>query len=108
MASVSLVEQVRKLADALRSVVRVLPTPGSDEFDPEKRDESNAAFLFELKILYVMLERLDGQGWTVAVERKGARVHFARRPLPKSNASHFTIEKDGVRYQLVHGTQVID
>lgn len=108
MASVSVVSDVRRLAAALSSVVQALPPPTAHEFDPEKRDANNAAFLFELKILYTVLARLAADGWQVWVERKGARIHFVRRPMPKAEASHFLIERAGAQYQFVHGTQVED
>ncbi len=108
MASISLVEQVKRLAAALTSIVDALPPLTADEFDPEQRDASNAAFLFELKILYTLLAKLAADGWQVRVERKGTRVHFVRRPLPKAQASHFLIARLGAQYQIVHGTQVKD
>ncbi|MGO4372295.1 hypothetical protein AB4Z21_16295 [Paenibacillus sp. MCAF20] len=77
--------------------------------DTKRGDAEN--FLFELKVLFSLLNYLTTHDWKCTVANKQSNViRLPKSPGFKRNFSYFDIEhsNSGQKWQVVHGTQIED
>ena len=106
MASAPLVDTVHQISRELRRVASLLPN--EDPLQPPPGTKNVPSFLFEIRVLLVLLRALKELGWTITFERRSEHIRFVRSPAPKSTGSFFWITKDKSQFQITQGTQIID
>jgi hypothetical protein len=110
MASPQMVNRILDLSRNLRNAMNLLPTDDLYTVDTKRGDAEN--FLFELKVLFSLLNYLTTHGWkcTVANRQSSSVIRLPKSPGLKQNFSFFIIEhaKTGRKFQVVHGTQIED
>jgi hypothetical protein len=107
MAPTSLVRGARELSKKINRVLAVLPP--DDILQLESNPPPAASFLFEMVALHGLLVELKSRGWALEpVTSPDGKHRFPRAPAKKANHTWVRIERRGVAYQLVHGTQIAD
>lgn len=106
MASASLVATVHSLSRQLNEVCRELP--GQDPLELFSSKEPVAWFLFEIKVLWILVVQLARDNWTIDIVARDGRFVYARTPRRKSDVSYFTIRRGPAAFHLVHGSQIDD
>lgn len=102
MADPALVDQVHQLADALRSILVLMPADDPLHREDDKKDVPS--FLFEMRVLAELLDALRSQ-FAVSCVRRGRYVVFARAPAKKANKSYVVLSNETGTYHLCIGTK---
>lgn len=109
MASTQMVDRILKLSRNLEVALSLLPNDSlQSSVNNGSKDES---FLFELKVLFSLLDYLTTHDWKCTIaNRQASVIRLPRSPGLKRNFSYFVIEhlKTGEIWQIVHGTQIAD
>lgn len=106
MATTSLVSRTEELSKHLKEALQLLPSDDPMGLDEKGRPE--ASFLFEMVVLHALVVELKARGWTVEAVPRNGKHRFPRGPALKANHSWIRLERDGTKWQLVHGTQIRD
>ncbi|WP_127587909.1 hypothetical protein [Paenibacillus koleovorans] len=109
MASPQMVDRILNLPRNLQNSMGLLPKDDLYTSVTQRGDADN--FLFELKVLFSLLDYLTTHGWRCTIANKQMSViRLPRSPGLKKNFSYFVVEhtKTGQIWQIVHGTQIED
>jgi len=110
MASPQMVNQILDLSRNLNKVMDLLPKEDIYKSVTTIRDAEN--FLFELKVLFSLLDYLTSHDWicTIKNRQKMSGIRLPKSPGRKENFSYFMIEHkhSGQKWQVVHGTKIED
>ncbi len=105
MAASSLVGEIHRLSKSIGKVLGNLP--GIDPLGSESR-KSTTAFLFEVRVLWILLLELERAGWNIQTHPKSGRFTYARAPAKKGNRSYYKISNGPHTFHLCHGTMIVD
>lgn len=109
MASPQMVDTILELSRRLGNALGILDDGVQYESIPSSKDKEY--FLFELKVLFSLLEHLASHGWEISATNKQMdKITLPRSPGHKGNFTYFCItnKETGGQWQVVHGTQIRD
>lgn len=106
MATPPLVSDIHRLSRSIGLILDRLP--GRDPLARYNGKKPAAHFLFEVKVLWCLVERLAATGWTIIPIPRNGKFVYARGPAEKRTRSYFIIVFHNQLYHLVHGTKIRD
>ncbi|KAA8782583.1 hypothetical protein EC604_01815 [Paenibacillus amylolyticus] len=105
-----MVKNIQKLSKDLSRVINLLPR--EDLYTSVANPNYAADYLFEMKVLFSLLDHMTKGGWSGSVENRQGQgnIVLPRKPGLKRNFSYFILENKVTKekWQVVHGTKIKD
>lgn len=110
MASPQMVNNIQKLSKKLSQVINLLPP--EDLYGSVANSSDAANYLFEMKVLFTLLDHMTEHNWIGSVEnrQRNGNIVLPKNPGLKRNFSYFILENKVIKkkWQVVHGTKIED
>ncbi|QTH42028.1 hypothetical protein J4772_31705 [Cohnella sp. LGH] len=105
-----MVNNIQKLSKNLSQVIGLLPS--EDLYGSVAKSTDAADYLFEMKVLFSLLDHMTENSWTGSIENRqhNGDIVLPRKPGLKRNFSYFILENKVTKkkWQVVHGTKIKD